>query len=124
MFLLWFINMNSLKRVLLSFAVVLLVACSGGDGGVAGAGGAAALMWKAPVVREDGTDLPLIQIAGYRIYYGVEAGKYLSTIDVDDGFATEGQLTNIPSGTYFMVMTTIDVSGLESVFSPEVKVTL
>lgn len=122
MIFLWFISLDYLKHVFVSLAVVLLVACSGGDGGI-GADGAA-LTWKAPVVREDGTDLPLIQIAGYRIYYGVEAGKYLSNIDVDDGFATAGQLTNIPSGTYYMVMTTIDTKGLESAFSPEVKVTL
>jgi len=118
-----FLNMDYLKHVLVSIVIVLVAACSGGDGGAAGADGAA-LTWKAPVVREDGTDLPLIQIAGYRIYYGVEAGKYLSNIDVDDGLATAGQLTNIPSGTYYIVMTTIDISGLESAFSPEVKVTL
>lgn len=117
-----FIKMGCLKQALVASVVILLAACSGG--GVGGGAGSAALSWKAPVVREDGTDLPLIQIAGYRIYYGLEAGKYLNKIDIDDGFATEGQLTSIPNGTYFVVMTTIDIDGAESVFSPEVKVLL
>ncbi len=120
-----FIKMGYLKHVLAASVVIVLSACSGGDGGIGGgSAGSAALSWKAPVVREDGTDLPLIQIAGYRIYYGLEAGKYLNKIDIDDGLATEGQLTNIPKGTYFVVMTTIDIDGAESVFSPEVKVLL
>lgn len=116
------IKMDYLKHVLIASAVVLLSACSGGDGGLGG--GSVALSWKAPVVREDGTDLPLIQIAGYRIYYGLEAGKYLRKIDINDRSATEGQLSNVPAGTYFVVMTAIDIDGVESVFSPEVKVTL
>lgn len=124
-----FIKMGYLKQALVALVVILLAACSGGDGGIGAGGsvggaGSAALSWKAPVVREDGSDLPLIQIAGYRIYYGLEAGKYLNKIDIDDGFATEGQLTSIPNGTYFVVMTTVDIDGAESAFSPEVKVLL
>lgn len=120
------VNFDGLKHVLVPLIIVLLVACSGGDGSsILGTGSASAVLsWAAPSTREDNSELKLSEIAGYRIYYGVETGKYVGVINVDDPTATENKLTGIPSGAYFVAMTTIDVDGRESVFSQEVVATI
>ena len=105
---------------LLVCALVLpLVACSGGDGGAAGgaADGTAVLSWVAPSEREDSTALSLSEIVGYRIYYGVEPGIYQDRVVINDPAATQAQITGIPSGNYFAVITTIDTDGRESSWS-------
>ena len=125
-------NFSKIKYLiyLASFAMAaLLVACSSGggtdqpvvippvdDGGL--------LNWTAPSEREDGTALALSEISGYRIYYGAVTGVYQEQIDVNDLTATQAELTGVPPGTYYVVVTTIDTDGRESAYSSEVIVTL
>jgi hypothetical protein len=110
-------NMNlKLILVLLAFLVSLMLnGCSGGGGTNAD------LSWVAPTERVDGSVLVLSDIAGYRIYYGLEPGVYHNQIDVNDHTATQVQLSGLLSGEYFIVMTTIDTNGRESSFSQEVE---
>ena len=75
------------------------------------------LQWTAPVSRSDGTPLSLSDIGGYRIYYGTSAGNYPNRIDVADGTAQAVTITDLPVGTYNLVMTTYDGDGLESAYS-------
>ena len=104
--------------VLLTFLLSLfLSACSGG-GGDATAG----FSWSAPTEREDGSALALSDIAGYRIYYGLESGIYTGKIDINNHTTTQAQLSSLPSDKYFVVITTIDTGGRESVFSSEVEI--
>jgi hypothetical protein len=80
--------------------------------------GSLTLQWSAPVARADGTPLSLSDIDGYRIYYGTSAGRnYPNRIDVADGTAQTATITDMPVGLYYLVMTTYDVSGLESAYS-------
>jgi len=125
--------------VLLTFLLsFFLSGCSGGvsdtgvsdtsvsDTGVSDTGvsdTAAVLSWSAPNEREDGSVLVLTEIAGFRIYYGLETGVYHGQIDIDEHTATQVQSPMLPSGKYFFVMTTIDTDGRESVFSHEVEMT-
>lgn len=68
-------------------------------------------------------------LAGYRIYYGLESGKYLQPkgagIDThltEDPSKPKFTIKNLTSGkTYFFAVTTYDASGLESDFSGEVS---
>ena len=108
--------------VLLTFLLPLFLNGCSGDGGDGG-GATSGLSWTAPSEREDGTVLPLSAIAGFRIYYGIKTGVYHSQIDVNDHTATQAQLTSLPSGKYFFVITTIDTDGRESEFSHEVEMT-
>lgn len=78
------------------------------------------LNWTAPVARADGSALSLSDIDGYRIYYGTSAGTYSSSVDVTDGSQTSVTVTGVAAGTYHVVMTTYDINGIESVYSPEV----
>lgn len=79
--------------------------------------GSLTLQWTAPVTRADGTPLSLSEIDGYRIYYGISAGNYPDWIDVADGTAQTVTITDMPTGTYYIVMTTYDVNGNESAYS-------
>ncbi len=78
------------------------------------------ISWTAPVARADMTPLSLASIGGYRVYYGTSAGNYTNSIDVTDGTAEQVTLTNLPLGIYYFVVTTYDVGGRESVYSPVV----
>jgi hypothetical protein len=76
--------------------------------------GTITLSWAAPTKRADGTPLSLADIDGYRIRYGNAAGSYTSQVNVADGTAQKVNLTDLPSGTYYLVVRTYDVNGLES----------
>lgn len=75
------------------------------------------LSWTAPVARADETGLSLSEIAGYTVYYGKSAGNYSSSISVNDGSSTSATISNLTPGSYYMVMTTRDYGGRESVQS-------
>jgi len=85
--------------------------------------GTLTLQWTAPVTRADGTPLSLADIDGYRILYGDSAGNYPNRLEVPDGTAQSATITDIPVGTYYIVMTTYDVDGRESAYSSMVAKT-
>ncbi len=78
------------------------------------------LSWVAPAEREDTTALSLSEIAGYKIYYSTTQGQYSSSVTINDSTAVGYTFTNFSSGTYYFVVTTIDTTGRESTYSPEV----
>lgn len=82
------------------------------------------LTWTAPVAREDETPLSLAEIGGYRVYYGAKEGEYPNRIDVQDGSAVRAMLSDVPPGTYYIVVTTYDTAGRESEYSNVVVKTL
>src|SRR5262245_39959710 len=77
------------------------------------------LAWDAPV-QANGTPVP--NIAGYKLYYGLQSGHYQTAIPV--GMATTYTVTNVSVGqTYYFAATAYDSTGTESAFSNEVSVT-
>lgn len=81
------------------------------------------ISWVAPSEREDGTPILLSEIAGYRIYYGTSVGEYSNPINILDGAATAAELDSLSlSGSYYIVITTVDLDGRESRFSQEVSI--
>jgi hypothetical protein len=97
-------------------AVTVSFESASGDSGAAQTG-SAVLNWTAPVARADGTALALSEITGYTVYYGTAAGNYLNSLNINDGSATSVSITNLPLDTYYMVVTTRDSGGRESVQS-------
>lgn len=75
------------------------------------------LNWQAPSQNDDGSRL--VDLASYRIYYGLESGAYEHSIDVSQASASSHSL-NLPSGDYYFAMTAVDTSGNESRYSNEV----
>ena len=134
-----------LKAMVTLFMVFQLAGCyvEGGEGGLVNADGSfdnnlieensvieengvaaqGFLNWTAPVAREDETPISMAEIAGYRIHYGTSQGSYTQTIDVNDAYIDEIAL-DVSEGTYYLVITTIDVDGRESAFSEEVVLTV
>lgn len=86
----------------------------------AGQTGSFSLSWSAPVARADGSSLSLSDINGFRIYYGTSPGNYTAAYDVTNGSAQSATVSNLPVGTYYVVMTTYDNAGLESGYSAEI----
>jgi len=99
---------------------------SGSTGGSAGGSGSTpatgtlSLRWTAPSARSDGSALALSEIGGYKIYYGTSRGNYSGSYDQTNGAATSVTVSNLPTGTYYLVMSTYDTSGREGSRSQEV----
>lgn len=79
--------------------------------------GPIALSWVAPDENVDGSQL--VDLAGYRIYYGTESRAYSDSVELEDAGATNHSLT-LASGDYFVAMTAFDTEGHESSYSNEV----
>ncbi len=59
-------------------------------------------------------------LAGYKVYYGQETGKYVANVDAK--LALKYVFSNLTEGqTYFFVVTAYDTAGNESVYSVEVS---
>jgi len=135
-------TLQSIRNTLLvtSIVVTQLVACGGGGGSdviessstessvpessstessvpESSVVGSFNLSWTAPTTRSDGNPLSLADIDGFRIYYGKSKGSYPNRADVKDGSAQSAVVENVPVGSYYVVMTTYDVNGLESSYS-------
>ena len=81
--------------------------------------GGVILQWSRPQFRTDGTALAPQEIKGYRIYYGQQSGNYPNRIEVSQGALETFEMPVLPTGTYFVVVTTLDADGRESDYSPE-----
>jgi hypothetical protein len=79
--------------------------------------GSASLNWAAPVIRQDGSALAIGEIAGYTLYYGTSQGDYPNSVDINDANTTSATISDLPVGTYYFVLTTTDINGLESGYS-------
>jgi hypothetical protein len=81
------------------------------------AGGTINLSWIAPVEREDGTPISMSEIAGYRVYYGTTAGDYPNMVEIDGNDTMDTTISDLVTGTYYIVVTTFDMEGRESIHS-------
>ena len=78
--------------------------------------GFASLNWDAPTINADGT--PLIDLAGYKVYYGTSSGNYSQNINV--GNVTTYTVNNLTEGvTYYFATAAYDTVGNESEHSNE-----
>lgn len=73
------------------------------------------LSWTAPTENEDGT--ALIDLAGYRLYWGTTPGVYTNSLTIDNTGQTTVTVDNLTAGTYEFVATAFNSSGVESSFS-------
>ncbi len=79
----------------------------------------ALISWTPPTKNRDGTVLE--DLAGYKIYYGSEAGKYNESITLSSLEITAYTIKNLPLPEYFFAMTAFDIYGNESEFSETVN---
>jgi hypothetical protein len=79
------------------------------------------LSWEAPTQNTDGT--PLLDLRGYRIYYGTTP-QILNTVDVDNPGLTTYVIDNLTAGTYYFAVTSYNSAGVDSLRSSEISTTV
>ncbi len=77
--------------------------------------------WTAPTTNADGS--PLVDLAGYKLYYGSISGVYGTPTDVGNVLTYTVEMGNVEGQTYYYALTAYDYAGNESVHSNEVSVT-
>ena len=82
--------------------------------------GMVTLSWQPPTQNADGT--PLMDLAGYTIYFGTQSQSYDSEIQLDNPGLTTYVVENLVPDTYFFAATAVNSSGMESTFSGEVAI--
>lgn len=105
---------GSAKDSLGDFSIEVLAAGS--------ATGSVTLSWQAPTENEDGT--PLTDLAGYRLYWGTEAGEYPNSFTIDNPSVTTHVVESLAPGTYYFVGTSFNSTGVESRYSSPVSRTV
>lgn len=77
--------------------------------------GSATLSWTAPTENDDGS--PLVDLAGYKLYWGTTPGNYPNSVMIDNASISTYLVDNLSPGTYEFVATSFNASGVESRFS-------
>jgi len=82
--------------------------------------GSVTLNWTPPTENDDGS--ALMDLDGYRIYWGPSQGNYPNSVTIGSGLSSY-VVENLAPGTYVFVATSFNTAGDESVFSnPATKV--
>ena len=131
-------TMNKNRRkftTILAFILVssLITACGGGGGGGTPAPNVpnvpnppatknVNLTWVAPSTYNDGSNLPLSAIDGYRIYTGTSISNLSLKADIQDSTAVSYALSNLPLNITYVAISTYDVNGLESGLSTPIAI--
>jgi uncharacterized protein YfaP (DUF2135 family) len=113
------------RMVALTIITILIMSLAGCGGGGQSALPAKTLMWAAPTTNTDGS--PIIDLAGYKIYYGTVSGRYTASIDVGNvtSFSVTALSSSVPlPGSYYIAVTAYDTAGNESVYSNEISLNL
>jgi hypothetical protein len=77
--------------------------------------GSVTLSWTAPTENTDGT--ALIDLAGYKIYWGTSPGSYPNSLTIDNATVSTYVVDNLAPGTYEFVATSFNTAGVESSYS-------
>ena len=80
------------------------------------------LSWTAPTLNNDGT--PLVDLIGYKIYYGLAPNSYTETITIQDPGTTTYVVENLAPATYYFVATSVRAGGVESDMSNIAEITV
>ena len=84
--------------------------------------GSVTLSWVAPTQNSDGS--PLMDLAGYKIYYRKNSGSFIQAVELDNPSVTTYVVEQLSPATYYFAATALNTSGVESSFSAEVTRTV
>jgi hypothetical protein len=84
--------------------------------------GSLTVTWQPPTRNDDGS--ALTNLAGYRLYYGNAANTLDKSVAVNVPTATSTIIDALPAGVWFVSMTAISSTGVESVRTTPVSKTL
>jgi hypothetical protein len=77
--------------------------------------GSASLSWTAPTQNTDGS--ALMDLGGYRIYYGTSASVLNQVIEVPGRDTVDYAVDRLSSGSYYFAVKALSISGAESAMS-------
>jgi hypothetical protein len=80
--------------------------------GVSGSPGSATLSWEAPSSNTNGS--ALTDLAGYRIYYGINATDLSHTVEITSIGMQTYVIDDLGAGTWYFAITAVTSSGAES----------
>jgi len=75
------------------------------------------LQWQPPTENTDGT--PLTDLAGYRIYYGVDPANLSNDVQLPNPGLTTYVVEQLTPNTWYFAMTSLNSQGQESAFSSQ-----
>jgi putative Ig domain-containing protein len=84
--------------------------------------GTVTLSWVAPTQNSDGS--PLMDLAGYRIYYRKNSGSYNQAVRLENPSITSYVVEQLSPATYYFAATAITTTGVESSFSARATTTI
>jgi hypothetical protein len=84
--------------------------------------GTATLSWEAPTTFTDGA--PLTDLAGYRVYYGIDENNLSGTVQVNSVGMQTLVIDDLGAGTWFFAIKAYTTSGAESALSEVVSKTI
>ncbi len=118
--------MNENKYSLfLTILIVMISGCGGQASSITSYTGNAILSWSTPTEYSDGSAMLASNITGYEIYTGSSSRHYDCNHLVSASTASfRISDLNVPKGSFYAAITTLDKSGCESTFSSEVSATL
>jgi hypothetical protein len=82
----------------------------------------ATLSWTPPTQNTDGT--PLVNLAGYRIYYGTSASAMTTVIQISNAGASTHTVINLTPATWYFSVKAYTAANTESSFSSTVSKTI
>jgi hypothetical protein len=74
--------------------------------------GVVTLSWMPPTENEDGS--PLLDLAGYRIYWHDTSGLHTGSLKIDNPGLSTAVIDNLAAGTYEFAMSSVNAAGIES----------
>jgi hypothetical protein len=77
--------------------------------------GVASLSWTPPTQNTDGSSL--VNLAGYRIYYGSSASSLTQVVDVNSAGIVDYVIENLGSGSHYFAVKAFASNGAESELS-------
>jgi len=85
---------------------------------VSTASAAVTLTWQPPTTNIDGT--PLVDLAGYRIYYGSDLGNMSNVVELPNPGLTSYVVEELTPSTWYFAATSLNSQGQESALSDPV----
>ena len=82
---------------------------------VATATGVATVMWTPPTENTDGT--PLTNLAGYKVYWGMEQGDYSNSVTLSNAGLASYVVDQLTPARWYFAMTALNSAGTESDYS-------
>ncbi|WLQ14666.1 fibronectin type III domain-containing protein [Hahella aquimaris] len=71
------------------------------------------IIWEPPYTREDGSEIELYELEGYRVYHQHESDNDWQYVEVGDQ-QYEYAFSNLERGVHYFAVTVLDINGMES----------